>query len=260
MSQKEYLGIDIGASGIKGAIVNIKKGDLVSERLRLPTPQPSTPKEVAKTFAQLVKDLNWSGKIIGVGFPAVVKRGVAKTAANIHKDWINTDIEKLFTKATGCDVFVRNDADVAGLAEMRYGVGQNRKDTVLIITIGSGLGSAVFRNGFLVPNTELGHFYLKGHNKVVEQFTSDGARKRQELSWKEWAKRFDRYLETVTLLLAPDLIILGGGGSKKFEKFESYLKFDKVPLAPAELLNNAGIIGAARYAYQIEQAVLELDA
>ncbi len=259
MPQKEYLGIDIGASGIKGAVVNIKKGTLTSERLRLATPSPSTPNEVAKVFAQLVKELKYKGKVIGVGFPSVVKKGVARTAANIHKDWIGTNIEKLFSKATGCEVFVRNDADVAGIAEMNYGAGANRKDTVLIVTIGSGLGSALFRNGHLIPNTEFGHFYLKGHNKVVEQFTSDGARKRQDLSWKEWASRFDRYLETVALLLSPDLIILGGGGSKKFDKFESYLSFKAVPIIPAELLNNAGIIGAAGYAYQMEKAVLNLD-
>lgn len=256
MTKKEYLGVDIGASGVKGAIINIKTGELLSERLRIPTPNPSTPKAVAKTFAQLVSELKWKNKVIGCGFPAIIKNGVAHTAANIHKDWIGTNVEKLFSEATGCPVVVRNDADVAGVAEMSFGIGKNKKGTVLIVTVGSGLGSALFVNGHLLPNTEFGHFFLKGHNKVVEQYASDGVRKRKDLSWKEWGQRFNRYLLHIESLLSPDLIILGGGGSKKLSKFEACLSTN-TPVVPAKLLNNAGIIGAAAYA-QVMESKLEL--
>ncbi len=254
MPRKEYLGVDIGASGIKGAIVDVKTGELVSERLRIPTPNPSTPKAVAKTFATLLKEFGWKNKVVGCGFPAIVRNGVAYTAANIHKSWIKTDIEKLFSNASGCEVTVKNDADVAGIAEMNYGVGKGHKGTVLIVTIGSGLGSALFINNTLVPNTEFGHFYLKGHNKVVEQYAADSVRKKKDLSWNVWAGRFDRYLEHMELLLSPDLIILGGGASKKFEKFKKNLTI-KTPITPATLLNNAGIIGAAAYASKMEKAM-----
>jgi len=254
MVQKEYLGVDIGASGIKGAIVDIKKGKLISDRIRIPTPKPSTPKAVAKAFAQLVKEFGWENKFIGCGFPAIVKHGVAHTAANIDKSWIGTNIEKLFSETTGCEVLVKNDADVAGIAEMMFGVGKGEKGTVVIITVGSGLGSALFINGKLLPNTEFGHFYLKGHNKVVEQYTSDGARKRQDLSWKIWGQRFDKYLQHIDLLLSPDLIVLGGGSSKKFEKYKKQITIE-TPVTPAELLNNAGIIGAAVHAYQVEKSL-----
>jgi len=244
MIQKEYLGVDIGASGIKGAIVDINKGKLISERLRIPTPSPSTPDAVATAFAQLIKELDWKNKPVGCGFPAIIKNGKALTAANIHKSWIGTDAQKLLSKASGCDVYVKNDADVAGIAEMQFGKGKGEEGTVLIVTVGSGLGSALFTNNVLVPNTEFGHFFLKGHNKVVEQYTSDGARKKQDLSWKIWGERFNRYLEHMNLLLSPNLIILGGGASKKFDKFKKSITVE-TPIAPAELLNNAGIIGAA---------------
>lgn len=254
MIQREYLGVDIGASGIKGAIVDIKKGVLLTERLRIPTPSPSTPKAVAKAFAQLAKEFKWKNKFIGCGFPSIVKNGIAKTAANIHPSWIGTNIQKLFSEASGCDVFVKNDADVAGWAEMKFGAAKGIKGTVLIVTIGSGLGSALFVNGTLVPNTEFGHFYLKGHSKVVEQYTSDGARKKQELSWDVWGERFNEYLKHINLLVSPDLIILGGGSSKKFEKFREHITI-KTPVVPANFLNNAGIIGAAIYAGQVESAM-----
>lgn len=244
MIQKEYLGVDIGASGVKGAIINIEKGELISERLRIPTPNPSTPEAVAKTFQQLVKELGWSNKPIGCGFPSIIKEGKALTAANIHKSWIGTDVQRLFSEATGCDVYVKNDADVAGIAEMQFGVGKEQQGTVLIITVGSGLGSALFTDGVLVPNTEFGHFFLKGHNKVVEQYASDAVRKRKDLSWGSWGQRFDRYLQHMNSLLSPNMIILGGGASKKFEKFKKTITID-TPVVPAQLLNNAGIIGAA---------------
>lgn len=255
MIQKEYLGVDIGASGIKGAIVDVKKGTLLSERLRIPTPNPSTPKAVAKAFGQLIKELDWQNKYVGCGFPAIIKNGVAHTASNIHKSWIGTDASKLFSEASGCEVCIRNDADVAGIAEMKFGAGKGKKGTVLIVTVGSGLGSALFTENVLVPNTEFGHFYLKGHNVVVEKYAADSVRKKQDLSWKAWGQRFDRYLQQMNFLLSPDLIILGGGASKKFEKFEKCITID-TPVQPALLLNNAGIIGAAIHAFNIEKAAL----
>ena len=194
MNQSEYLGIDIGASGIKGAIVDVEKGVLVSERFRLPTPQPSTPKSVSVTFSDVVNHFGWKGKSIGCGFPSVIKKGIAQTAANIDKEWMGTNIAEVFSEQCGSPVVVRNDADVAGIAEMQFGVGKNVKGTVLIITIGSGLGSALFRDGTLVPNTELGHLYLKGHSSIAEHYAADSARKNQALSWKAWAIRFNHYL------------------------------------------------------------------
>jgi polyphosphate glucokinase len=189
--------------------------------------------------------------MIGCGFPSVIKNGIAQTAANINKLWVGANIAEIFSEHCGCPVVVRNDADVAGIAEMQFGVGKNINGTVLIITIGSGLGSALFKDGILVPNTELGHIYLKGHTDIAEQYAADSARKRKGLSWKTWGLRFNKYLKHIELILAPDLIILGGGGSKKFEKFENYLTIE-TEVVPAILLNNAGIIGAAVHAYNKE--------
>ena len=251
MVQTEYLGIDVGASGIKGAIVDVKKGMVISERFRIPTPNPSTPKAIAKAFAEVVDQFGWKNKIIGCGFPSIIKKGVAQSAANIHKSWVDTDVEKLFTNATGCQVIVKNDADLAGIGEMKSGIGKDKMGTVLFITIGTGLGSALFVEGRLVANTELGHLYMKGHNKVAEQYASDSARKRKGLSWKAWGLRFDKYLQHIEKIFSPDLIILGGGSSKKFELYKKYFSIS-TPVMPAELLNNAGIIGAAFYAYEIE--------
>jgi polyphosphate glucokinase len=254
MKQKEYLGIDIGASGIKGAVVDVEKGVIISERFRMPTPQPSWPKEVSIAFTEAVSHFGWEGKTIGCGFPSVIKKGIAQTAANINKSWMGVNIAETFSEQCGCPVVVRNDADVAGIAEMQFGVGKSAMGTVLIITIGSGLGSALFRDGVLIPNTELGHLYLKGHSDIVEQYAADSARKRQELSWVEWGIRFNKFLEHIELVIAPDLIILGGGGSKKFDKFEEYITVETQVL-PAVLLNNAGIIGAAVNAYNRESLV-----
>ncbi len=248
MSKKECLGVDIGGSGIKGAIVNIRTGELQSERLRIPTPSPATPKAVAKTFAELVDQFQWKGDI-GCGFPAVVKNGVVYTASNIDKKWIDTDAAKLFNKETKSKVFVSNDADVAGLAEMRFGAGKGKKGNVLMITIGSGLGSALFIDGQLVPNTELGHIFLKNQKIIAEKYAADSVRKKEDLSWKEWGKRFDEYLLHVDKILRPSLIILGGGGSKKFDRFSDSLSV-QTKVVPAKLLNNAGIIGGAIYAYE----------
>ena len=252
MVEKTILGVDIGASGIKGAIVDIEKGVLHTERLRLDTPKPSTPEAVSETFSALVRHFNWNG-IIGCGFPSVIKNGQSLTAANIDKGWVGCEVEKILSDATGCSVKVSNDADVAGIAEMEFGAGKNNKGTVIMITVGSGLGSALFTKGELVPNTEFGHFYLKGHNRVAEQYAADSIRKKESLSWEEWAGRFDEFLHLLEELFAPDLIMLGGGASKKFDRF-SHLLTSSIPVKPAELRNHAGIIGAALYASSIQSA------
>lgn len=241
MAENQILGIDVGASGIKGAIVNVKTGELVTERFRVPTPSPSKPKAVAKAIVEVTNHFQWKG-LIGVGFPSVIQKGVAKTAANIDKKWIGTDVEKLLSTATGCPVYVRNDADVAGIAELEFGAGKGKEGTVILITIGSGLGSAVFTDGTLVPNSELGHLKFKGG--IAEHYAADSIRKKEDLSWEVWGKRFNEYLQHLEFLFSPDLILLGGGSSKKFEKYKHLIKTD-CSVIPAKLLNHAGIIGAA---------------
>ena len=237
----KILGIDVGGSGIKGAPVNTKTGDLLAPRYRIPTPQPSKPKAVARVVAEIADHFEWDGPI-GVGFPAPIQRGVALTAANIHKKWVGTNAAKLFTKATGCPVTVLNDADAAGLAEMKFGAGRRHKGVVLLVTVGTGLGTSVFTNGHLVPNTEFGHIEIGGQD--AEQFASDAARKREDLSWEVWGARLNTYLLRMEALLWPDLIILGGGVSKKFARFRPYLTV-RAEVVPAATLNEAGIIGAA---------------
>jgi polyphosphate glucokinase len=237
----EILGIDIGGSGIKGAPVNLETGELMAPRHRIPTPQPSKPKAVAKVVKKVARHFDWNGPI-GAGFPAVIQHGVARTAANIHKSWVNTDAAKLFGKKTGCPVTVVNDADAAGIAEMAFGAGQGRNGVVLLVTIGTGLGTSVFIDGRLLPNTEFGHIEIDCED--AELMASDAARKEHDLSWKKWAKRLDNYLLRLEALIWPDLIILGGGVSKKHEKFIPRLTV-QAEVVPAETLNEAGIIGAA---------------
>ncbi|MFN7115415.1 MAG: polyphosphate--glucose phosphotransferase [Saprospiraceae bacterium] len=248
MHDAKILGVDVGASGIKGAIVEVQSGKLLTERLRLPTPNPSTPEAMAETFGRLVKSFSWNG-LVGVGFPAIVKNGKAMTAANIDKSWIHTNIEAIFGEASGCMVKVMNDADAAGMAEMRFGLGKGVNGTVILITIGSGLGSALFVDGKIVPNTEFGHLYLKGQHIVAEQFASNNAKDRDNLSWEEWAKRFNEYLQHLELLFSPNLILLGGGSSKYFEEYTHFFTLE-TPVQPALLLNSAGMVGAACYAYE----------
>jgi polyphosphate glucokinase len=238
----EYLGIDVGGSGIKGAIVDITTGQLITERHRIETPQPATPENIAETIKKIADHFSYQGKI-GCGFPAVIKSGVIKTASNIDKSNIDVNANELFSKITGRDVTVVNDADAAGIAEITFGEGKGVDGVVLIITIGTGIGSALFTDGKLVPNTEFGHIYLS-NGKIAEKFTSDAARKRHDLKWRVWGRRFNNYLKYMDFLLNPKLIILGGGASKKMEKFESTITV-KTPVKPAKLLNEAGIIGAA---------------
>ena len=237
----EILGVDIGGSGIKVARVDSIKGVLVSERVRIATPQPSTPSAVAGALSEIVRELAWSGPI-GCGFPAVVQGGVIRTATNVSKKWIGTNAEELFSSATGCRTLVVNDADAAGLAEMRFGAGRGGNGVVMMITIGTGLGTALFTEGQLLPNTELGHLYVKGMK--AEHYASDALRKDKGLSWKKWGKRFNRVLCEYEALFWPDLFVLGGGASNKFEKFEQYLTV-KAEVVPAQMLNEAGIVGAA---------------
>lgn len=246
MQKDVILGIDVGGSGIKGALVNIKTGKLLSERFRLETPQPSYPAVVADTVKELVDHFDYKG-LIGCGFPSIIKNGTALTAANIHKKWIGTNVEKLLSKKTKCKVFVVNDADAAGVAELSFGAVKNEKGTVVLITIGTGLGSALFVDGNLVPNSEFGHFYLKGHKNIAEQYASSAVRKREALSWEVWGNRFNKYLNHLELLLSPDLFVLGGGVCKKLNEFKPYLKVNAKVVA-AKLQNNAGIVGAAAYA------------
>ncbi|MBN8684269.1 MAG: ROK family protein [Chitinophagales bacterium] len=239
------LGIDVGASGVKGALVDVNNGKLSGERFRVPTPQPSTPEALAGAFSEIVAFFNYKGPI-GCGFPAIVKKGTALSAANIDKSWIGTSIEQTFGNACGCPVFATNDADAAGIAEMKFGVGKGEKGVTILITIGTGLGTVIFNNGVMLPNTELGHLIWK-HGQAAERYCSSGARERLKISRREWADRFSEYLQHLEFLFSPDLFILGGGESKFFEQFKDQLQV-KARVTPAKLLNNAGIIGAAVYA------------
>lgn len=237
----QILGIDIGGTGIKGALVDISSGVMQTERERIPTPNPAKPHSVAAVVAQLAAHFEWRGAI-GCGFPGVVRRGVTLTAANVHKQWIGMNTAHLFSQATGCGVVVVNDADAAGLAEVTFGAGRNVRGVVLVVTVGTGLGSALFVDGKLVPNTELGHIKIDGQDAEVN--ASDAARQREKLSWKKWAIPFNHYLETLERLFWPDLFILGGGVVSKADRFLPLLNL-RTPIVTAELGNNAGIIGAA---------------
>jgi polyphosphate glucokinase len=239
------LGIDVGASGVKGALVDVQNGRLQGERYRVPTPQPATPEAMAAAFAEIVAFFSYKGPV-GCGFPAIVKRGVAYSAANIDAGWIGVSVEETFSRACGTPVWATNDADAAGMAEMRYGAGRGEPGVVILITIGTGLGSALFYRGMLVPNTELGHL-LWERGKPAEAFCSSVARERSKISRADWAKRFNKYLHHLERLFSPDLFILGGGESKYFDQYAEYLN-PKANVVPAQLLNNAGIIGAAVYA------------
>lgn len=241
----QILGVDIGGSGIKGAIVDTETGKLITERHRIETPQPATPEAIAAVLAQLVLHFHWNGPV-GCGFPAAIQQGVARTAANIAKSFIDTNIDQLFSAATNCPCYNVNDADAAGMAEIHFGAGAGQAGVVLLITIGTGLGTALFSDGKLMPNTELGHMYLE-NGVEAERYASDAVRKIEDLGWKSWGNRFNVYLTLMEKLFWPDLIILGGGASKKFDKFKEQLSVE-VPVKPAAFLNQAGIVGAALYA------------
>ncbi len=235
------LGIDIGGTGIKGAPVDTRSGQLLADRHRILTPQPATPESVTGVVAELAKFFEWTGPA-GAAFPAVMKQGVAETAANVDKEWIGADAGKLFSEAIGSDVTVVNDADAAGVAEMTFGAGKDRGGVVIMVTLGTGIGSAVFIDGQLMPNTELGH--MKMGKKDAEKRASEIVREEEGLSWKQWAERLDAYLLMVETLFSPDLFIVGGGISKKSEKFLPRLSI-ATEIVAAQLLNEAGIVGAA---------------
>lgn len=251
MKFNEVLGIDVGGSGIKGAPVNLKEGKLMAERHRIPTPQPATPEAVADTINEIVKFFDWKGPI-GIGFPAVVLNGVVKTASNIDKSWIETNAEKLIFEKTGLPVHMVNDADAAGIAEMKFGAGKKVKGAVVLITVGTGIGTVLFIDGQLVPNTELGHVYLS-NGMEAEDFTADSVRSKEDLGWLDWGKRFNTYLQEIEKLFWPELIIVGGGVSKKFDKFKKAITIES-KLVMAEQRNEAGLIGAALAAKNIKKA------
>ena len=239
----EILGIDVGGSGIKGALVDAENGDLITERIRIKTPQPAKPKAVIETIVELVRQFEYSGPL-GVGFPAVVLDGVVMSAANVDYRWIHYHGEEAISQAVGGPVTLLNDADAAGIAEMTFGAGRGRGGVVMILTLGTGIGSALFIDGVLVPNTELGHIYMRNRKIDAEDYASDRIRSKKGLSWKDWAGRLDKYLHYLEALFSPNLFVLGGGVSKKHNKFIPRLTI-RTEVVPAELLNEAGIVGAA---------------
>ena len=242
----EILGIDIGGSGIKGAPVDIKKGMLTAKRHRIPTPSPSKPDAVGDTVREIVEHFRWRGPV-GCTFPSVVKKGVVHTAANVDRAWVGVNGAKLLRKTTGCPVLLVNDADAAGMAEMRFGAGRKQEGVVLVLTFGTGIGSALFADGVLMPNTELGHMKLicgpRG-GVEAEEYASDRIRKGEELSWSDWAARVNDLLAELEFLFSHDLFVLGGGVSKKHQKYLALLD-TRADIEPAQLLNDAGIVGAA---------------
>ncbi|RKZ42418.1 MAG: ROK family protein [Gammaproteobacteria bacterium] len=237
----EILGIDIGGSGIKGAPVNINTGELIAERHRIITPQPSLPGAVAEVVAEMLQHFNWQGPI-GCTFPAVIKNGVVYTAANVDHSWIGTNGEALIQNKTGCPTLLLNDADAAGIAEMTYGAGKGHQGVVIMHTFGTGIGSAIFVNGQLVPNTEFGHLEIRC--KEAEHRASARNRTDEDLNWKAWTWRVNEFLARMEALFWPDLFIIGGGVSRKNDKFLHLLQA-RAEIVPAQMLNQAGIIGAA---------------
>ena len=243
----QILGIDIGGSGIKGAPVDIKKGTLTAERHRIPTPQPSLPEDVGNVVAEIVRHFEWKGPI-GCTFPAIIKDGVAYSAANVDPSWIGTNGQQLITEKTGCSTILVNDAGAAGIAEMEFGAGRGEKGLVILLTLGTGIGSAFFINGILVPNTELGHLEIRG--KDAEARASDRVREEKDLSWSKWGGRVNEFLQHLDFIFSPDLFIIGGGISKRFDRFIEYIDVN-AKVVPAKYLNDSGIIGAAMAAAEV---------
>jgi polyphosphate glucokinase len=238
----DVLGIDIGGSGIKAATVDVTTGTLTTPRVKVATPRPALPDPIAEAVAGLVAGFGWAGPT-GVAFPGVVIGGVTYTAANLDPAWVGLDARALFTKATGLTLSMLNDADAAGMAEMKFGAGHGEQGTVLMLTFGTGIGSALFTDGVLVPNTEFGHIEI--HGKDAEERASERAREVQNLSWGKWASRVDDYLAHVEALVSPSLFIIGGGISRKADKFIPLLTSVRARIVPAALHNNAGVVGAA---------------
>jgi polyphosphate glucokinase len=235
------LGIDIGGTGIKGAVVDIETGALLAERYRIPTPRPAVPEAVGNVVAEVAQHFSWRAPI-GCTFPGVIKQGVVHTAANVDHAWIGLNGQLLFQQKAGCPVVLLNDADAAGIAEVKFGAGKGQPGVVLLITLGTGIGSALFLNGTLVPNTELGHLEIRGED--AEERASDRIREEKGWGWHKWAEHLDEYLGRLEALFSPDLFIIGGGVSKQHEQFLPLLQ-RKTRIVPAQLLNEAGIVGAA---------------
>ena len=235
------LGIDIGGSGVKGAPVDTTRGELLEERFRVPTPQPSDVGSVVEAVAEVAGKFDGFDRV-GITFPGVVVDGVTRTAANVDKSWLEAPAADLFRERLGVPVSVLNDADAAGVAEVAFGAGRDQRGLIMMLTFGTGIGSALFLDGKLVPNTELGHLELKGAD--AELHASDRIREELDLSWEDWAGRMQDYVRVVERLLSPDLIILGGGVSKKADRYLPHVKV-ATPMVPAVLQNNAGIVGAA---------------
>lgn len=247
MEKNLMLGVDVGGTGIKGALVDIKKGEFASEKVKYKTPDESKPTKVLEVFKKLIKDLDWEGKPFGCGFPSIIKNDICYSAANIDKRWIGVDLAKLFKQELGVKVSFGNDADSAALAEMRFGKGKDVMGKVLLLTLGTGIGSGLFMDQQLIPNIEVGHFnYKKG---ITEHYASNRARETKDLSWEEWGKELNKVLKHVDKVLNPDLFLLGGGVSKKFDNYKPYINV-ATKVVPAKLLNNAGIIGAAMLAHE----------
>lgn len=242
------FGVDIGGTGIKGAPVDLDKGDLSDERFKVPTPQPATPDAVIGGVREVVRHFGWTGPL-GVTFPGVVVDGVTRTAANVDGGWVGYEARDRISDALGQPVVIMNDADAAGVAEMTFGVGRGRGGTIIMLTLGTGIGSALFVDGRLVPNTELGHLELEGHD--AEKRASVKAREDHDLSWEHWARRLKKYLAHLEMLFSPDLFVIGGGISRKSEKFLPLIEGISAEIVPAELQNNAGIVGAAMAAAKL---------
>lgn len=243
---KKAIGIDIGGTGIKGALVDLKRGRLISERIRYATPDGGAPRAIAATLRELISRLpNAEGLPVGICFPAVVSHGVTMSAANVSKEWIGLDADKLFEKELKRTVHVLNDADAAGLAEAKFGAAKDKRGLIIMATLGTGIGTALINNGKLIPNSELGHLEIDGVD--YESMASFAAKEKANLGYEEWAKRLQKYFSRLEALFTPDLFIVGGGVSKEHELFLPLLKL-KTPIVPAENRNSAGILGAAHWA------------
>jgi len=254
MTKNQVLGIDIGGSGVKGAIVDLRKGEFASERVRIPTPSPHNPQTMLCAIEQIIAAFKWKG-IIGCGFPGVVRGQIIDTAANIGgKNFIGVNLAEMIGQRTGCEAWILNDADAAGIAELKFGAGKGKKGVVMMLTVGTGIGVSLFTDGVLVPNLEFGHLKVRdkvtGKNIAAEKLCSDAARKSKDLQWRQWAERFNKYLNYVHDLCWPDLMILGGGIASKSDKYIKYIDV-KCDIAIAKLENRAGIIGAAYQASKI---------
>jgi polyphosphate glucokinase len=249
-AKDQVIGVDIGGTGIKGGLVDLKEGKLAAPRVRLNTPHPATPSAVAATVGQVLDQIDAEGPV-GLTLPAVVRGGTVETASNIDQAWIGTDAVDLFSRATGRLAAVVNDADAAGLAEVRFGAGRSVQGVIAVITLGTGIGSALLVDGTLVPNTELGHLPL--HHGDAEDWAAESIREHDDLSWKEYASRLQAYLELVQKVLWPQLFVIGGGISAKAQKFLPRIEI-RTPVVPAQLQNDAGIVGAAMYAADVEFA------